>query len=148
MSFTKHKILFLCTHNSCRSQMAEGLLQSMYPAQYEPYSAGTEKTRVHPDTIKVMKEIGIDISNQSSKTVNEFKDKSFDLVITVCDKAKKICPFFPGKKVIHKSFPDPSKVQGTDEECLIGFRKTRDKIKIWIEKTFQNSETINQSIED
>ena len=145
----KTTVLFLCTHNSCRSQMAEGLLRSIYPDHYESYSAGTEKTRVHPVAIQVMKEIGIDISNHSSKTVGQFKDKSFDLVITVCDNARETCPFFHGKKIIHQSFPDPSQIQGTDEERLNAFRKTRDEIQTWITHTFQNAETIHiQSIED
>jgi arsenate reductase len=121
----------------------------MYPDQYDSYSAGTEKTRVHPYAIEVMKEIGIDISKHSSKTVGQFKDKSFDLVITVCDTAKESCPFFPGKKVIHQSFSDPSQLPGTEKECLNAFRKTRDEIQTWIKQTFQNSDSIkNQPIED
>ena len=143
MNQKKTTVLFLCTHNSCRSQMAEGLLRSMYPDQYESYSAGTEKTRVHPYAIEVMKEIGIDITNHSSKTVGQFKHKSFDLVITICDKAKEACPFFPGKKVLHQSFSDPSVIKGTDEMILNAFRKTRDEIETWIQHNFNHIKTIH-----
>ena len=132
----KKKVLFICTHNSARSQMAEGLLKSLYGKCFEVYSAGTKPTRVSPYAVKVMKEIGIDISNQRSKSIDEFEGIEFDYVITVCDSAKEECPFFPGKVVIHKSFPDPSSYEGTEEEKLQFFRKVRDTIKDWIEDFF------------
>ena len=91
----KKKVLFLCTHNSCRSQMAEGLLRDMAGDKFEVYSAGVEPTSVHPLAKKVLQEIGIDISGQQSKSVDEFLDKEFDYVITVCDNARQTCPFFP-----------------------------------------------------
>ena len=112
----KKRILFICTHNSARSQMAEGMINSLYNDKFEAYSAGTEVAFVKPMAIEVMKEIGIDISNHRSKHIREFYGIEFDLVVTVCDNAQKICPVFPGaKKMIHKSFPDPSGVSGTEE---------------------------------
>ena len=116
--------------------MAEGLLKSLYGNCFEVYSAGTKPTRVNHYAVKVMKEIGIDISNQRSKSIDEFKGIEFDYVITVCDSAKEECPFFPGKIVIHKSFPDPSNYEGSEEEKLQFFRKVRDMIKNWIEDFF------------
>jgi arsenate reductase len=108
--------LFLCTHNSARSQMAEGLLRSLFGDKYEVLSAGTEPRDVNPNAINVMKEIGIDISNQYSKDVKDFIDKDFDYVITVCGGAKESCPFFPGgKQQLYKDFEDPSSFSGSDE---------------------------------
>lgn len=132
----KRKVLFICTHNSCRSQMAEGLLRALYGDYYESYSAGLEATEVNPYAIKVMSEIGIDISNQRSKSINEFKGILFDYVVTVCDSAKERCPFFPGKRVIHKSFVDPAEFIGSEEEKFSVFREVRDQIKDWIVETF------------
>lgn len=132
----KRKVLFICTHNSCRSQMAEGLLRALYGDYYESYSAGLEATEVNPYAIKVMSEIGIDISNQRSKSINEFKEILFDYVVTVCDSAKERCPFFPGKRVIHKSFVDPAEFIGSEEEKFSVFREVRDQIKDWIVETF------------
>ncbi|MBC7320254.1 arsenate reductase ArsC, partial [bacterium] len=103
---------------------------------YEAYSAGLEATEVNPYAIKVMKELGIDISNHRSKRIEEFKGILFDYVVTVCDSAKEKCPFFPGKKVIHKSFEDPAEFIGKEEEKLRVFRKVRDEIKDWIIETF------------
>jgi len=132
----KKSVLFLCTHNSCRSQIAEGLLNSMYGSSYEAFSAGIEKTKVNPYTVEVMKEIGIDLSKHYSKTINKFQTQKFDIVVTVCDNARETCPFFPGKKVIHKNFKDPSNVEGNIDKILSAFRKTRDEIKEWIVEQF------------
>ncbi|MFX1538188.1 MAG: arsenate reductase ArsC [Promethearchaeota archaeon] len=143
----KTKILFLCSHNSARSQIAEGLMNSLYGEQYEAYSAGTEATRVHPYAIKVMKEIGIDISHHTSKTAVKFLDTRIDYVVTVCDQAREVCPFFPGAfQYLHENFQDPSSAEGTEEEILDVFRRVRDEIKAWIEKTFGENEQIRSKI--
>jgi arsenate reductase len=133
----KKKILFLCTNNSARSQMAEGLLNTMYNEKYQAYSAGIKATNVNPYAIEVMKEIGIDLSKQYSKNITDFKEMKFDIVVTVCDNAKESCPFFPGKKTIHKSFKDPTVYEGDIEDTLAVFRKTREEIKDWIINTFK-----------
>jgi arsenate reductase len=133
----KKKILFICTHNSARSQMAEGYMNAKYADFYEAFSAGTEATRVHPMAIEVMKEIEIDIAGHRSKLLNEFFGKGIETVVTVCDSAQGACPFFPGaQEVIHQSFPDPSAFTGSDEEVRAGFRKVRDEIIRWIDGTF------------
>lgn len=116
--------------------MAEGLLKALYGDYYNVYSAGLEVTDVNPYAIKVMSEIGIDISHQRSKHINEFKGILFDYVVTVCDTAKERCPFFPGRKVIHKSFMDPAEFNGSEDEKLNIFREVRDQIKDWIIKMF------------
>ena len=133
----KKKVLFICTHNSARSQMAEGLLRASHIEDYDVYSGGTEPSEVNSNAIKVMEEIGIDISHQRAKNVSEFADQKFDYVVTVCDQAKESCPFFPGGKIIHKSFKDPSQLKGTEEEVIAGFREARDEIRDWIESTFK-----------
>ncbi|HEY2093965.1 MAG TPA: arsenate reductase ArsC [Thermoanaerobaculia bacterium] len=126
----KKRVLFLCTHNSARSQMAEGLLREMAGDQFEAFSAGTEATRVHPLAIAAMRDIGVDISSQRSKTLGELAGQHFDYVITVCDRANETCPLFPnGTQRIHWSFDDPSKATGTDEERLSAFRSVRDGIQ-------------------
>ncbi len=136
----KQKILFICTHNSARSQMAEGLLNALHGDKYQAFSAGTIATRVNPHAIAVMKEIGIDISHHQSKTIDQFRDDWFDVVVTVCDHAKETCPFFPrARKMIHAGFPDPSGTQGPEEKVLQAFRQVRDEIKAWIEKEFGKS---------
>ncbi|AGK61940.1 protein tyrosine phosphatase [Archaeoglobus sulfaticallidus PM70-1] len=127
----KKKVLFLCTENSARSQMAEGLLRALYGDRFEVYSAGIKPKTVNPNAVKVMREIGIDISSQKSKSVEEFRGMKFDLVVTVCDDAKENCPFFPGKKIVHKSFTDPAKSNNLD-----AFRKVRDEIRKWIIEYF------------
>ena len=133
----KKKILFLCTHNSARSQMAEGLMNHLHGDRYQAFSAGTEPGTVHPLAVKVMAEIGIDISAHRSKHLREFAGREMDLVVTVCDNAREACPFFPGaKENRHESFPDPSAVSGSDDKKLAAFRVTRDAIRTWIEKTF------------
>ncbi|WP_455277633.1 arsenate reductase ArsC [[Eubacterium] cellulosolvens] len=134
---TKRKVLFICTHNSARSQMAEGLLNALYKDRYEAYSAGTEPSSLNPYAVKAMAEIDIDISNNRTKSVEEFKDKEFDFVITVCDQAKEACPFFPGgKEYIHKNFEDPSKLVGTEDAILLNVRRIRDQIREWLKIQF------------
>ncbi len=126
----KPKILFLCYHNSARSQMAEGLLKKLAGDKFEVYSAGIEATRVHPFAIEVMKEIGIDISSYKSKSAKDFLGEHFGYIITVCDDAKEKCPTFPDVSVrMHWPFEDPTKASGSDEEKLEVFRKVRDQIK-------------------
>lgn len=140
----KQKVLFICTLNSSRSQMAEGLLLALYGDRFEAYSAGTQPSEVNPYAIKAMSEIGIDISHYRSKSVREFRDMKFDYVVTVCDNAKETCPFFPGgKKYLHRGFIDPAGFEGTEEERLRVFRRVRDEIKEWIEKTFGEEQLSN-----
>ena len=125
------KILILCTGNSCRSQMAEGYLKS-FDKELEVYSAGTKpEVKVNPNTVKVMEEVGIDISLQYPQNVNEFIDKSFDYVITVCDNAKEVCPVFNGevKQQLHIPFEDPADATGTEEEVMQVYKRVRDEIK-------------------
>jgi len=137
MPTEKKRVLFICTHNAARSQMAEGLLRAFHGDCYEVLSAGTEPDRVSPYAIKVMDEIGIDISNHRSKNVTEFLDQKFDYVVTVCDSANESCPYFPGgKKILHQSFEDPSALTGTEKEITAGFRHIRDEIGNWIEREF------------
>ena len=136
----KRKVLFLCTHNSARSQMAEGILTNLYGDRFDALSAGTEPSRVNPYAIRVMHELGIDISGHKSKSIGCFDGAEIDYVVTVCDNAKESCPAFPGAKhYLHKGFRDPSKFRGKDEEILLGFRQVRDEIKIWIENEFEKS---------
>lgn len=124
------RVLFLCTHNSARSQMAEGLLRSLGGERFEVHSAGTEATAVRPLAIEAMREIGIDISRQSSKTLDRFVDERFDHVITVCDDANESCPVFPNAtRRLHWSLPDPSKAVGTVDEQLAIYREVRDQLK-------------------
>lgn len=151
---TKLRILFLCNHNSARSQMAEGLLRNLYGEKYEVFSAGTEPTKVHPLAIKVMAEIGIDISGHRSKSMKEFSDADIDLAVSVCQSsAKTVCalcsrPISEGRPevvverlhrtknyVVH-GFSDPSEVEGSEEERLAGFRRVRDEIREWIIEEF------------
>jgi arsenate reductase (thioredoxin) len=131
----KKKVLFLCTHNSCRSQMAEGLLKNLAGDKFDVYSAGVEPTSVHPLAKKVMKEIGIEISGQQSKSIDEFLDKEFDYVITVCDNARQTCPFFPGNhELLHWSLEDPATALGSEGKRLLMFRKVRDQLKDHIQR--------------
>lgn len=126
----KKRVLFLCTHNSARSQMAEGLLRKIGGDRFEVFSAGTEKTRVHPLAIRAMNDAGIDISAQRSKTLLEFAGQRFDYVITVCDRANESCPVFPGDtQRIHWSFEDPTATQGSEDQRLRAFRAVRDAIQ-------------------
>lgn len=130
----KQRVLFICTHNSARSQMAEGLLRALGGDSFEVESAGTEATHVRPLAIRAMDEIGIDISKQHSKTLDRFLGEPFDNVITVCDAAAEACPVFIGaKRTRHWSFPDPSKATGSEEEQLAVYRRVRDAIQQRIE---------------
>ena len=133
----KKKVLILCTGNSARSQMAEGLLKYITQGEYEIFSAGTKPSIVRPEAIKVLSEIGIDISENRSRSVDEFADVEMDYVLTVCDNAKENCPYFPAKtKLIHNSFSDPASVQGDEETRLKDFRKVRDEIRNYLENDF------------
>jgi arsenate reductase len=131
------KILFLCTGNSCRSQMAEGWARHLKADCIEPYSAGIETHGLNPSAVKVMAEAGVDISAHRSKHVDELKDIPFDYVITVCDNAHESCPMFAGKtKVIHVGFDDPprlAKEAKTQQEALDCYRRVRDEIKAFVE---------------
>jgi arsenate reductase len=125
----KKRVLFLCTGNSARSQMAEGLLRQLAGDRFEVHSAGTNPVGLNPIAIEVMKELGIDISHHTSKSLDQFFTEPFDFVITVCDRAKESCPIFPGDAVrIHWSFDDPAAVQGSEQERLRVFRRIRDEL--------------------
>ncbi len=135
----KKKVLFLCTANSCRSQMAEGIANHFLGDRLEAVSAGTEASFVNPMAIQVMKEIGIDISKNRSKIMDEFSDQTFDYVITLCGDANEKCPlFFGGVERIHLGFPDPAKAEGTEEEILHEFRRVREDIKTKLIDYFQH----------
>jgi arsenate reductase (thioredoxin) len=126
----RSRVLFLCTHNSARSQMAEGLLRDRAGDRFEVMSAGTEATHVRPLAIRAMDEIGIDVSSQESKTLQRYLREPFDYVITVCDDANETCPFFPGAgSRLHWSFEDPSRAEDSEEERLAVFRSVRDRIR-------------------
>ncbi|HBB67451.1 MAG: arsenate reductase [Elusimicrobia bacterium GWA2_56_46] len=124
------KILFLCTGNSCRSQMAEGWARHLHGDKLEAYSAGINPHGIHPLTLQVMKEAGVDISAQSSKHIRVVKDIDFDYVITLCDSARESCPLFPGKiRILHYDFEDPAAAHGSDSEVISAFRRVRDQIR-------------------
>ena len=147
---SKVNVLFLCNHNSARSQIAEGLLRHYYDEKYEVFSAGSTPTQVNPLAVKVMAEIGVDISNQRSKSIEEFRNKDIDLVISVCKSSAKVfCAFCSSpiigtrpeiiaetlpkaKHYLHYPFNDPSEVEGSEDEKIAAFRQTRDEIKKWI----------------
>ncbi len=129
---TKKNIMFLCTGNSCRSQMAEGWARKYWGSEFEVYSAGTKKHGMNARAVKVMKETGVDISLHYSKTTEELPKVTFDYVITVCDAAKETCPYFPGGKVIHVGFQDPpaiTKDMIDEEQILSVYRRVRDEIQ-------------------
>ncbi|HEY3398628.1 MAG TPA: arsenate reductase ArsC [Armatimonadota bacterium] len=129
----KLKVLFLCTGNSCRSQMAEGWARALKNDVLEPYSAGIEAHGMNPRAVQVMAEADVDITAQHSKTTDEVADTPFDYVLTVCDQAAEVCPLFPGPgRVIHHSFPDPAQATGSEEEILAVFRQVRDEIRDWV----------------
>ena len=126
----KKKVLFLCTGNSARSQMAEGLLRHLASDRFEVFSAGVKPTDVNPLSVKVMKEIGIDISKQRSKSIDDLSDQSFDYIVTLCDSARQSCPVFPGNSIsIHWDIEDPAQAKGTEKEKINVFRKIRGQIK-------------------
>jgi arsenate reductase (thioredoxin) len=134
----KTRVLFICTANAARSQMAEGLLRAKYGDRYEVFSAGTRQSKVSTRAIAVMQEIGIDILHQRSKTLAEYEGVPFDCAITLCDRAHAVCPVVPGaKKTIHHGFADPHLTPGSEEEILQGYRKVRDEIAAWIDTTFR-----------
>jgi arsenate reductase len=135
----KTKVLFLCTHNSARSQMAEALVRHLAGDRFEVMSAGTEATHVRPLAVRAMDEVGIDISGQESKTLDRYLGEPFDYVITVCEEANEACPFFPGAaERLHWSLPDPAAAQGTEEERLEVFRSVRDLLRDYIEGELVN----------
>jgi len=126
----KKRVFFLCTHNSCRSQIAEGLVNHFLGDHFQAFSAGTEATKVNPLAIRVMAEIGIDITGHYSKTLDEFADQNFDYVITLCGDANEKCPlFFGGVKRVHIGFDDPSRLKGSDDDVLPEYRRVRDEIR-------------------
>jgi arsenate reductase len=132
----KTRVLFICTHNSARSQMAEGLVNTLWGDRFEAFSAGTQPGEVRRGAVLVMAEIGIDISRHRSKKVDEFIQQKFDYIMTVCDNAARGCPFFPGgRKYVHRGFEDPAACSGSEAEVLACFRKSRDEIRAWIEET-------------
>ncbi|MCP1662949.1 MAG: arsenate reductase ArsC [Methanocalculus sp. MSAO_Arc1] len=130
------KILFICTHNAGRSQIAEGYLNSRYNDSYQAFSAGSEPaSQVNPLVIRAMQEIGIDLQDTRPKLIDEFDGVEMDILVTLCDSGT--CPLFPwAKETIHQTFPDPKAITGTDEEILAGIRTIRDGITDWIDKTF------------
>jgi arsenate reductase (thioredoxin) len=160
---SKARILFICTHNSARSQMAEGLLRYIYGAHYEVFSAGTDPTNLNPLAVKVMAEIGIDITTQHSKVLEEFSEKEIDLAVSVCQSsAKTLCilcssPFTMGRPLVinaklHKTknylvhgFQDPAEAEGTEDEKMAAFRNIRDQLKQWITEFFADPKLAIQS---
>jgi arsenate reductase (thioredoxin) len=133
---SKRKILFLCTHNAARSQMAEGFVNAQYGDRYEGYSAGNEPTEVHPCAVSVMAEAGIDISAYRAKSLDVFDEASFDFVVTMCADAQENCPVFPGGTTyLHHRFADPVAITRDKDQC-VPFRQARDQIRRWIDTTF------------
>lgn len=133
----KLRVLFVCTANAARSQMAEGYLRAKYGDRYDVFSAGTRQSKVSTRAITVMQEIGVDIAHHTSKTLDSLKHESFDIAVTLCDSARAACPIVPNaKKTLHKGFPDPHLTYGTDAEILSGYRRVRDGIAAWIDEEF------------
>ena len=134
----KPRVLFLCTGNSCRSQMAEGWARKLHGDRFEPYSAGLEKHGLNPNAVAVMREAGVDISRQTSKTLQELGPVDYDLVVTVCEDADQNCPVFAGRvRKIHVGFDDPPRLArsaGTKEEALQHYRRVRDEIRGFVER--------------
>ena len=130
-------VLFVCTHNSARSQLAEGLLRDRYGDRYEVASAGTVARGVHPLAARALEEAGIDASAHTSKTIDSLGGAAFDVVVTVCDNAREACPYLPARdRNVHHAFADPSAVDGTEAERLDAFRHARDEIAAWIDREF------------
>ena len=139
----KTRVLFLCTGNSCRSQMAEGFLRAYGGQTHDAHSAGTRPSTVNPLAVQVMSEVGIDISGHRSKNVTEYLGQHFPLVITVCDNAKEHCPIFPGPCIReHWPFEDPAEATGTDEERLKVFRNVRDQIAARVQSLASRESTV------
>ncbi|MGD9629373.1 MAG: arsenate reductase ArsC [Pyrinomonadaceae bacterium] len=137
MDEAKPRILVLCTGNSARSQMAEGLLRAKLGDRFEVVSAGTRPSVVRPEAIEALREVGIDISGNRSKSVEEFADTEIDHVLTVCDNAKENCPYFPARtRLVHHAFDDPADTEGTFQERLAVFRRVRDEIGDYIDREF------------
>jgi len=131
----KKKVLFVCTHNAARSQMAEGYMNARYSDRYEAFSAGTAPGTLNPHAVRAMAELGIDISGHRSKDLGEFDEQEMDFLVAVCEGG--ICPLFPwAKEEIHREFRDPSNLTGTDEEIMAGVRRIRDEIIGWIDTAF------------
>ncbi|MBZ0269950.1 arsenate reductase ArsC [bacterium] len=129
----KPRVLFLCTGNSCRSQMAEGWARHFHAARLEACSAGVETHGLNPRAVQVMAEAGVDISGHRSQHVDEFADVPIELVVTVCDHAAEVCPVFPGRtRKVHRSFSDPAKAIGDEESVLAEFRRVRDEVREWV----------------
>jgi arsenate reductase len=129
-------VLFICMHNSARSQMAEAFLNTLCGDKYAAKSAGVTPTGLNPYVVRAMAEVSIDLSTHRSKSILEFQGKTFDYVVTVCDTAREVCPFFPGETEIHKSFADPAEFTGTDAEIMEKVRAVRDEIREWVNGTF------------
>jgi arsenate reductase len=143
----KKNVLFLCTGNSCRSQMAEGWGKALKADSFNFYSAGTKKHGLNPNAVKVMQEVGIDISQHQSNTTDEFPELKMDFVFTVCSDAHENCPFFPGGKVVHIGFDDPprlTKEMKDEEEILSVYRRVRDEIKEMVMNIEKNMEDKNE----
>ena len=133
----KKRILFVCSHNSARSQMAEAWLRSLAGDRFEVYSAGTEPRGVHPLAIEAMREMGIDLGAHWSKHIDEYRDRPMHVVVTVCDAAREACPYVPAlEQQLHQDFEDPSAATGSDAVRLSTFRRVRDEIRAWVESTF------------
>lgn len=131
----KPKVLFICHHNSGRSQMAEALLRMLYGQRYDSFSAGVIPTEVNPYAVKIMEQVGVDMSPYRSKSIDEFKDIIFDYVVTVCDKARETCPFFPGINILHHSISSAS-TEGDEEQIMASYAMMRDEIRAYIEQQF------------
>lgn len=126
------RILFLCTHNSARSQLAEALTNHHFSNRWQASSAGTEQTSVKPQAKAVLQEAGIDTATLHSKTLEAFAGEQFDVVVTVCENARETCPYFPGKRIVHRSFQDPSNAPETEKRAA--FRASRDEILTWLKQ--------------
>jgi arsenate reductase len=133
----KRSVLFICTHNAARSQMAEAFTRSLLGDRWEAASAGASPTAVNPLVVRAMAELGVDISGARSKSVEEFRGRSFDAVATLCDRARESCPFFPASgERIHMGFDDPSALRGSEEDLLRELRRIRDEIRSWVLERF------------
>lgn len=137
----KKQVLFVCTHNSARSQMAEALLRHFWGDRYDAFSAGTRPYQVNPYAIQAAENLGIGMEGHRSKSVEEMLDKEFDYIITVCDHAQENCPYIPGgKRYLHHSFSDPAMREGTADEILAEFARVRDEIRDWLARTIASGE--------